>query len=614
METMIRRTPLALVSAAHDPWREDEFDSRVIVAMAIAPDGEDGHIAYVVPEGLKTSDRRSIDAGALTWRNPPLPLMFIDRYTYGHDEAVFVGNLTNFRKEEVEGIMWVIADVEWDSFEDNENAAEAFRLVDSGKMSGISADITDVVADLVVHEVDEEGWPVDWEEVIRSGVVAAATIVPIPAFAAAHITRRANGGAPDEEAAEEDSLAASGIDIDKLIRTQDGSLTIFADDTVVVMFEPDTVEDEATEEAPVDEPAVTIEEELAAMFDTDVDRITEAITAAMVEMPEPYPAAWFADPQLDGPTAKTVTADGRVFGHMALWNSCHTAYSDACVTAPKPGPNGFAAFLLGNVDTDEGEIPVGTLTMNTGHAGMGHGPKDTIAHYDNTGTAAAYVNVGADDHGIWFAGVLAPNLTAEQVRTFKAAKLSGDWRVLEDGNGLELVACLAVNTPGFPVPQARVASAHQTALVAGGAVKLEPVVQVATADDSVAPADDPTTRALIRLASRLFARLDKIEERLTKRDEIEDVDVDDLDRSDKEPSDLDERIADAFARINAEDINASTDRVQRALDAFAAVMGEGFDKETVEDLDNDEAKTSDLVEGPDEEEAPTEEVEASDPD
>lgn len=576
MPTLTRRTPPALVSSASDPWTEDTFDPRVIVAAAIQPvDG--GHIAYVVPEGLRTSDRRSIDTGALSWRNPPLPLMFIDRYTYGHDEAVFVGNLTNFRKEEVDGVMWVLADVEWDDFEENENAAEAFRLVDSGKMSGISADITDVVADLVVHEVDEEGWPLDWEEVIRSGVVAAATIVPIPAFAAAHISRRSG---EEEAAAEtEDALAASGVDIVKLVRrtylTAAGhQVTEYADDTIIVMFEPDedaAPEAEAVEEAAIEDAAAKIEEELADLFDTDVDRIVEAITAAMVEMPEPYPSEWFADPGFEGPTAKTVTSDGRVFGHMALWNSCHTAYSDACVTAPKPGPNGFAAFLLGNIDTEDGEIPVGTLTMNTGHAGMGHSPKDTVAHYDNTGTAAAFVNVGADDHGIWFAGVLAPNLTAEQVRTFKAAKLSGDWRVLEDGGQLELVACLAVNTPGFPVPQARVASAHQTALVAAGAPKLEPVIQVVTADDSAAPADDPATRTLIRFAARVFARLDRIEERLTVRDSIEEVDVDDLDRSDGLPSDLDERVADAFARINPD---VPVDRVQRALDAFAAVMGD----------------------------------------
>jgi hypothetical protein len=55
-------------------------------------------VAYVVPEGEITSDRRFIEPGALSWRDPA-PLMFIDKTTDGHQEAQFVGNLTNFRRQ-----------------------------------------------------------------------------------------------------------------------------------------------------------------------------------------------------------------------------------------------------------------------------------------------------------------------------------------------------------------------------------------------------------------------------------------------------------------------------------------------------------------------------------
>jgi hypothetical protein len=46
--------------------------------------------------------------------------------------------------------------------------------------------------------------------------------------------------------------------------------------------------------------------------------------------------------------------------------------------------------------------------------------------------------------------------------------LSGDWRKF--GNGLRLVALLAVNVPGFPVPRTKTASSRgrQVALVAAG--------------------------------------------------------------------------------------------------------------------------------------------------
>jgi hypothetical protein len=55
--------------------------------------------------------------------------------------------------------------------------------------------------------------------------------------------------------------------------------------------------------------------------------------------------------------------------------------------------------------------------------------------------------VGEDAHGIWFSGVAAPWAAPEQIEMGLAAPLSGDWR--DFGAGLELVAALAVNTPGF---------------------------------------------------------------------------------------------------------------------------------------------------------------------
>jgi hypothetical protein len=57
--------------------------------------------------------------------------------------------------------------------------------------------------------------------------------------------------------------------------------------------------------------------------------------------------------------------------------------------------------------------------------------------------------VGEDEHGIWFSGVAAPGATQQQIAQGLSAPLSGDWRRV--GGNLELVAALAVNTPGFPI-------------------------------------------------------------------------------------------------------------------------------------------------------------------
>jgi len=183
------------------------------------------------------------------------------------------------------------------------------------------------------------------------------------------------------------------------------------------------------------------------------------------------PPDWFDDPHLDGPTPITITADGRVLGHLALFDTCHIGMPRGCTTPPRGGT--YAYFHTGEVVTASGDpVAVGHMTFGTGHADMTASGAAAAAHYDNTGTVAADVRAGEDAHGIWLAGALRPHLSEEQVREFRAAPPSGDWRRI--GGRLELVAALAVNTPGFPVPRTRarvlVASGEQQAVIATPAV------------------------------------------------------------------------------------------------------------------------------------------------
>lgn len=186
----------------------------------------------------------------------------------------------------------------------------------------------------------------------------------------------------------------------------------------------------------------------------------------------PAPAEWFVDPELDRPTPLHVSPDGQVFGHLARWDECHTGNDKMCRTAPH-SEAGYAYFLTGSYLTADGSmVPVGTITMDTGHAGLEFSSTAAMAHYDNTGAAGAYVNVGEDEHGIWVAGTLAPGIDGDAIVRLRAAKLSGDWRTIGRGRNLELLGALAVNVPGFPVPHTSLAAAAgvQTALVAAGIV------------------------------------------------------------------------------------------------------------------------------------------------
>jgi hypothetical protein len=187
------------------------------------------------------------------------------------------------------------------------------------------------------------------------------------------------------------------------------------------------------------------------------------------------PAVAFSNPNLAGPTTTTIEEiEGgylRIFGHLAAWGVCHIGIQDTCTTAPHSLID-YAMFRTGTVVTDEGRIAVGQITMGTGHANLRVNARNAVAHYDNTGLAVADVVVGEDSHGIWFSGLVRPDVPQEQVDALQASALSGDWR--RNGTSLELVAALAVNVPGFPIPRTSLAAsgdAGQESLVAAGIIK-----------------------------------------------------------------------------------------------------------------------------------------------
>ncbi|AEJ94684.1 capsid maturation protease and MuF-like fusion protein [Mycobacterium phage Daisy] len=267
---------------------------------------------------------------------------------------------------------------------------------------------------------------------------------------------------------------------------------------------------------------------IAAFGDTalslDAERSSKepAVVAAAATKfrPRVYSAELFSDPKLTEPTRSTMDPEtGRIFGHIACFGTCHRSIQAQCLMAPK-SPTNYSQFLTSPpVLLDNGErIPVGRLTVGTGHAPENLSGGPAVAHYDNTGTCFALVNVGEDEHGIWFSGVAAPWATPEQIEMGLSAPLSGDWR--DFGHGLDLVAALAVNTPGFTAsgredsdgrPVSLVASLGPSGDAEGGIAgftlsDIEAAVQraVALALDSAKKAEADAAAAA--KADELFAR------------------------------------------------------------------------------------------------------------
>lgn len=204
----------------------------------------------------------------------------------------------------------------------------------------------------------------------------------------------------------------------------------------------------------------------------------EAVVAAAG--PDLPPAGWFDNPQLDGPTHLTVTDDGRVFGHLATWDTCHIGRADRCLTPPRG--SAYAHFRTGETrvacDCPAGwdAVATGVLTVDTGHARTTDSAQAAAAHYDHTGTGWADVAVGEDQYGIWVAGAVRPGVSDATLRTVRASDISGDWRRI--GGRLELVAALSVNVGGFPVRNALAASGGivgdvQVSLIAAGMLRSE---------------------------------------------------------------------------------------------------------------------------------------------
>jgi hypothetical protein len=197
-----------------------------------------------------------------------------------------------------------------------------------------------------------------------------------------------------------------------------------------------------------------------------------AAVTASVNVAVAPPRVWFENPGFSEITPLMVGDDGWVRGHLAKWGTCHTSFGNTCITPPHEDE--FSYFTTGDLVTREGvHIPVGQLTLGTGHAPSNLTARPAAVHYDHTGFAVADVAAGADAHGIWVAGALCPDVDDITIRRLRASALSGDWRRI--AGHLRLVAALVVNVPGFPIPRVRshVHDGDQAALVAAGIVANE---------------------------------------------------------------------------------------------------------------------------------------------
>jgi hypothetical protein len=344
----------------------------------------------------------------------------------GHDGAKVAGKIADiYRSGEGDAEVWGTG-----FFDTGEYGQEIQRMVGEQTLRGNSVDLAVLRSEYRNSETGEvvEGealWDAFFDDapllfVVLEGIVMASTVCPTPAIHGAEI------------------MLASGLPV----------MRFYGSDWAAVETSP-------------------------------------VLTAGAAGMaPLHPPAAWFEDPRLDGPTPLTVTKEGQVFGHAALWDSCHIAEPSGpgvCVPPPRSEMK-YEIFHHGAIETAEGhDVPCGQLTMSALHAGRDLGWKETLAHYEHSGIAVADVCAGEDEYGIWVTGGIRPDVSAEKVRELKAGAISGDWRSVLN-RGLEFIGALIVNIPGFPIPR------PEARIVASAAGEEEVLALVAAG--MVAPADE----------------------------------------------------------------------------------------------------------------------------
>lgn len=419
----------------------------------------------LIVEGLPSGDGRMVKEGALTHRELPIPLMLQVENAMGHDGSRIAGSI-----HEVERIGQEI--IGRGNFDSGVDGSEAKRLISEGTMRGVSADIDSVVVEFVTPE----GEAVDFEDVIFGGVEAiellvegrimGATITPFPAFQEAHI-------AVTESAEVQEALVASGY--------QGNVWTI---------------------SRPLNEGEFAVGHR--AVLDLDA-LVASAANEHLSEIPVNPPAEWFSLEEMTEPEPFTVYADGRVYGLVAQFGSCHIGFSKKCVSVPEGGAP-FKKFRNKNTLTEAGDmVATGPIYMDTVHPDLRKKASDTQAFYAHTGCAVADVALYENEHGIVAAGSLRPDISPEMARTLRGSDISPDWREV-DGK-LQVVGLLAVNVSGFIVeglvasggvpmessqPRGRYDSVTDsvTALVAAGMVKHEQFRAAEEAREEVAELRD----------------------------------------------------------------------------------------------------------------------------
>lgn len=373
--------------------------------------------AVLSQEETPTGDGRIFDAGAFTWRDLPLPLNWLKEDAHGGTPGA------SFTVGMIDTIERVGTDVvgSGDILEDSEHGAAVIPLLRSGAIRGVSIDFDDIEVEFVEQAESNVVSTSEPVMIHHKARIMGATIVAFPAFPGALITLDEEKAMPEDDIKMNEPMETAAVKLHPRLAKLVNSISEAQDEVpshaAEESFAPDE-EEELEEETSLADDVDALRSALSGDADAleSLDRVAAAAgiepkeademdTLIASSAPTLPPKSWFENPGLSSSHPITVEKSGRVYGHIASWDTCHTAIP-GCEKPPKSASN-YAYFRTGTVLTAEDvQVPVGNLTMHSGHADLALNPAAAKAHYDNTSTAIADVNIGEDEFGIWVASTL----------------------------------------------------------------------------------------------------------------------------------------------------------------------------------------------------------------
>lgn len=463
-----------------DETTETEPDLSIL-DLAMGPVPVHGILA---PEGLESGDGRGFSEGAMTQRPYRLPFMWQKVQTSGHDGAVVIGSVDRLMRKD--GM------IHWEgSLLQTPEANEFAEILSFFGRFGVSVD-----GDAASIDRAKSGGGVMWFEAVRA---AGLTAVSIPAFAEAYVAFGQHPEMPEADSEEFAILTAAGTAVqfdrgpgwvtnpketkrihdywmpghpggDKIAWGTPGDFTrakkligekIGANspedlrflNQIIAQWHHDALGYWPGELGkPGNKPKASLSIERDSIEVTDDG--WEAVLTASVSGNRPPLDYFHRHESTEAIVVEDPDADGfrRTYGYAAKWGVCHIGMNGRCTEPPRTYSDDYPSFHLGVTKVDGGGfIPTGVLTY-----GIGHRDAETMlsesadqAYFDNINNAWAAVRIGEDDEGIWFSGVVLPDVPDDHIVKIEASgQVSGEWL-----RG-ELRACLTVNVPGFPVERA----------------------------------------------------------------------------------------------------------------------------------------------------------------